>query len=405
MKNETSAPVIDPNLPLASARRKGTWRVKSYRCSALVAWVVCLMIGSLAHRASAGPGGRTTIVDFLSKPDDWFNTQDGKRIADNILSWQNANGGWWKNYDPSEPRPNPMPPPKLNDGAPGDTEDVWRPVSTYDNDATHSEMRVIAHAWRVTKDQRCADSFNRALHYVFESQYPNGGFPQRYPLQENYGRYITFNDDAMTEVTRLLREVSEGKEDFSFVSPDDRVKAQTAYVKAIDCILACQIKVNGKRTVWSQQHDALTLVARGGRAFELPGLCGAESSKIVLLLMEIPRPEPSVKDAVESAVAWYESSKITGKRVETITVSQFPKGRDRVLVDDSGAPPLWARFYDIETNQPFFVSRDGVKRNSMTEISNERRVGYNWYGRWGDRVFKEYAKWKQRINSEPPFNP
>jgi PelA/Pel-15E family pectate lyase len=388
--------------PLGSGRRKGTWRVPTRRKSAAIG---CLIIGMLLPRAFAGPGGRTTVVDFLEKPDDWFKTEDGKRVADNVVGWQNANGGWWKNYDPTHSRPDPMPPPRLDDGAPGDTEDVWRPVSTFDNDATHSEMRVVAHAWRVTRDQKYADSFNRALHYVFESQYPNGGFPQRYPLQENYGRYITFNDDAMTEVTRLLRDVSQGKDDFGMVSAEDRVKAQTAYVKAIDCILACQIKVNGKRTVWSQQHDALTLEARGARKFELPGLCGQESAKIVMLLMEIERPEPSVKEAVESAVQWYRDSKISGKRVDTVTGSQFPKGRDRVLVDDPGAPDLWARFYDIETNKPFFVSRDGVKRWSMTEISNERRVGYNWYGRWGDRVFKEYEEWKKRLAAEPVFNP
>ena len=36
-----------------------------------------------------------------------------------------------------------------DDGAAGDTEDVWRKVSTFDNGATYSEMRILARANRI----------------------------------------------------------------------------------------------------------------------------------------------------------------------------------------------------------------------------------------------------------------
>ena len=60
---------------------------------------------------------------------------------------------------------------------------------------------------------------------------------------------------------------------------------------------------------------------------------------------------------------------------------------------DPEAPPLWARFYEIETNRPFFCGRDGVKKYDIAEIESERRNGYAWYGTWGKSVAERYARW------------
>jgi PelA/Pel-15E family pectate lyase len=69
---------------------------------------------------------------------------------------------------------------------------------------------------------------------------------------------------------------------------------------------------------------------------------------------------------------------------------------DRVVVKDPNAPPLWARFYEIENNRPFFSGRDGVKKYTMAEIEQERRRGYAWYGNWGGLVARDNAKWKEK---------
>jgi PelA/Pel-15E family pectate lyase len=104
-----------------------------------------------------------------------------------------------------------------------------------------------------------------------------------------------------------------------------------------------------------------------------------------------------VKESIASAVNWFEQSKIVGKRVITVTGGQYENGRDRMVVDDASAPPMWARFYDLETNRPFFCSRDGVKQASMAEISWERRMHYAWYGSWPRKVLDAYPKWKKRV--------
>jgi len=64
-----------------------------------------------------------------------------------------------------------------------------------------------------------------------------------------------------------------------------------------------------------------------------------------------------------------------------------------VVVDDPSAPPIWARFYEIDTNRPFFCGRDGVKKYSLAEIELERRSAYAWLRPFGEKVMKEYPKW------------
>ena len=60
---------------------------------------------------------------------------------------------------------------------------------------------------------------------------------------------------------------------------------------------------------------------------------------------------------------------------------------------DQNAPPLLARFYDLETGKPLFCDRDGVKKTSMAEIGDERRNGYSWYSNGFEWLQKKYEKW------------
>lgn len=65
---------------------------------------------------------------------------------------------------------------------------------------------------------------------------------------------------------------------------------------------------------------------------------------------------------------------------------------------DATAPPLWARFYDLSTNRPFFCDRDGIPRPNLSDIGDERRNGYSWYGEGLRALLEvEYPAWKARI--------
>jgi PelA/Pel-15E family pectate lyase len=120
----------------------------------------------------------------------------------------------------------------------------------------------------------------------------------------------------------------------------------------------------------------------------------------VHLLMSLEKPSPEVVRAVDAAVAWFESAKIAGIKVVEVEAKGTPKGKDRTVVKDASAKPMWARFYEIESNRPIFCGRDGVKKYSLAEIEYERRNGYSWLGHWPEKLLAEdYPAWKARIGS------
>jgi PelA/Pel-15E family pectate lyase len=110
-------------------------------------------------------------------------------------------------------------------------------------------------------------------------------------------------------------------------------------------------------------------------------LSGAESVGIINFLMAIKNPSEEIKQSINSAVSYLESVKIKGIKVQDIDAPALPKGKDRVVIADPNGE-VWARFYDLETNQPFFVGRDSVPKATLAEIEHERRIGYGYYGDW-----------------------
>ncbi len=314
------------------------------------------------------PAARRT-TDLTKQPDSWFTSDEGRKTMDNLLSWQSEHGDWPKNKDNTQT---------------AFTGNRAKIEGTFDNNATTGELRILARAFTVTKEARYERAFLTGFDHILKAQYTNGGWPQYFPLREGYYTHITFNDGAMIRLMQFLRDTTTAK-DFAFVDPDRIAAAKKALDRGLDCILKCQIVINGKPTVWCAQHDEVTLAPAKARKYELPSLSGGESAGILIYLMSLDKPSPEVIRAVKGGVAWFDASKIQGYR--------YTK---RTLVKAPAAAPIWARFYDLETNRPFFSDRDGVPKYDLSEIGSERRNGYAWYNTAGDNVAKAYAKWAYR---------
>ena len=347
-------------------------------CAILVVVLAALVVASPARAAE-----KLTVEDVhKSKPDSWYGTPDAKPIIDSILNHQRPAGGWDKQYDLNVP------------AAQTPVNKDWTGC-TIDNRATYTELRILAKAYNASRRADVLDAFNRGLDFLFTMQYPNGGFPQRYPLPNDYGRYITFNDHAMIHALALLDEVAR-KDEFAFVDPARRAKAKDAFDRGVDCILKLQIKRGDRLTGWGQQYDPETMQPAKARTYELPSIASDETVGLVRLLMRIENPSPEVKRAIRSAVQWLDESKLTGIRLEKKPDASLPKGFDVYVVEDPKAPPLWARFYEIDTNRPFFCGRDGVKKYKLEEIEAERRSGYAWMRPYAEKIPQEYADWAAR---------
>lgn len=354
----------------------------------------------LVLAASVGSAqSKVYISKWADQPDAWFKSEEGQKLISNIIANQMPGGGWHKAYDtmvaaqkPEAPVEIPGPKPK-NDGA-----STWERSGTIDNDATYTELKVLARAVRVTGRDDARKAFEKGMTFLLEMQYPNGGFPQRYPTSDNYGKFITYNDGAMIGALSVLKDAGEGKGDYGFVPEGDRPKYKAAVDKGIECLLKSQIVVDGTPTVWGQQHDDVTLAPTYARTYELPSFCSSESAGITWFLMGVEKPSPEVVKAVDSAVVWFEAHAIRGMKYERVPDESLPKKYDRYLVkDETPGAMVWARFYDLAEGKPMFVDRDGVPKRDVKEVGYERRTGYAWYSTSPAKVLKEYPKWRAKV--------
>ncbi|MDD3080182.1 MAG: pectate lyase [Paludibacter sp.] len=340
---------------------------------------------------------RHNIINYLpEKP--VYKPEEITKIADNIILFQRNNGGWSKNYDMQA-----ILSPAQKDSL-IKTKNILH--TTFDNSTTYTQIEYLAKVYRATHIAKYKQACLKGLQFCIEAQYDNGGWPQYYPIEPgNYSRRITYNDGGYMGIMNLLKRIVDRDSDFVFIKKSMYKKITKAYNKGIECILNTQISENGKQTAWCQQHDEITLQPAWARAFEPPAICNAESSGIVLFLMDIQYPDKRVINAIQSAVKWFDESKIVNTKVITVK-APAEKARygtlktDRIVTTDSTAAPIWTRYYELGSHKPLFCDRNSKFLYSLSEVSRERRVGYGWYTYSPEAVLKRYPKWQKRWASE-----
>lgn len=350
--------------------------------------VIPVIMKANAENVGPAKGGPVTFSTLLTQPADWYGSSESQKVADVVMGFQNPDGGWIK-LQPDVDMTKPI-------TGPGDLN--VRVQSTIDNDSTFTEMKFLAKMYNATKNEKYKESFDKALDYILNGQYDNGGWPQFLTDPVGYQKNITFNDNAMVNIMTIIRDIMTNKDNlYSFVDSERVDRCKTAFDKGVNLILKSQIVVNGKKTAWCAQIDKDTLQPATGRSYELPSISGQESVGIVRFLMSIDNPSPAIIDAIQSAVAWFNEVKISGIKVVTKVDPTMEFGGDRIVVKDPNAPLLWARFYEIGTNRPIFASRDGVVKYNLADISYERRMKYSWYTSAPQSLLtKDYPQWQAK---------
>ena len=269
--------------------------------------------------------------------DTWYGTQEAKDIADVVLAIQRNSGGWPKNVEMH----------KLTDDQLTQHKNERSKQSCLDNTATTQEMRFLAKVYSKTKTEDYRNAFMKALEMIFKVEKRKGGWSQYYPLSGNgsYHDYITFNDDLVTIVMKLLSDIIKGKNEFaSLVDENTRQRCQTSFDRALEMIINAQVDDNGTPSAWCAQHDTLTLLPTEGRPHEMPSISGSESAALLSFLMTIDNPSEELKNCITCAVNWLDAHKIPGKAVEDFTNANGEK--DRRIIDKAGSA-VWGRFIQL----------------------------------------------------------
>ena len=403
--NVPAQPITAARIAALPAAQQGAWKAYLARSIAQekadrAALAAQLKPGQVAPpQPPTGHGDNGMVLD---KDLAWYASPEARHVADVIVSFQTPAGGWSKNEDRAGPLRLPGQPWHADNNSrrlgeadfDAARDPKWGYVGTLDNNATITEMRFLAKvAARLPGQDGDAyrASFLKGVRYLLDAQFPNGGWPQVWPLEGGYHDAVTFNDNAVSEAAALLTEVAEAKSDFAFAPADLRAQAAAAARRGRAVIVAAQIRVDGKRTIWGQQADPFTLAPVSGRNYEPPALATGESADLLLYLMSLPDPTPAEVAAVDAGVAWLKGAAIRDKA--WVGGKDAPEGRR--LVDQPGAGPLWARYYDT-AGKPVFGERDKTLRDDVNELSLERRNGYSWYGTAPARAIKAYEGWAKR---------
>ena len=267
----------------------------------------------------------------------WYGSAESQAVADIVLSVQKTNGGWMKNDQLHQ----------LSASALATLQADRNGRSCLDNAATTMEMRFLAKVYQGCLIEKYREAFGKGLQLIFTAEKANGGWSQYWPLSGNgsYHDYITFNDNLMTNVMKLLRDIQSNTGDFKdIVDEATRERCQTSFNQGLEVILNCQIDDNGTKAAWCAQHDPVDFLPTEGRPHEHPSVSGSESASLLSFLMTLPNPSAELQAAITAGVTWLDAHKIEGKAIEDYTNGDGVA--DRRIVDRPGSA-IWGRFIQL----------------------------------------------------------
>ena len=163
-------------------------------------------------------------------------------------------------------------------------------------------------------------------------------------------------------------------------------QAAQATKKAIDVILAAQVRQGDRLLGWPQQVEPMRLVPTSARNYEPRSIASGETTDILIFLMGEQNPSSAIKAAVRGGVEWLESVRVYDKSFEMTDDG-------RKLIDKPGAGPIWSRNYDLVTGRPIFGDKDQTIHDDVNEISIGRRNGYSWWISSPQKALDIYKNW------------
>ncbi len=231
--------------------------------------------------------------------------------------------------------------------------------ATFDDHGTIESGKFLLRLYLEKRDPKYRPALDKAVSFVLDSQYPNGGWPQRWPHthefqkkgKPDYTGYVTFNDEVHAENMEFLLMVYQTLGDARVLEPLDR---------AMDLVLVTQW---GQPTPgWSLQYTP-DLQPAGARTYEPRSIATHTTAANLKLLMDFYEltGETRFLARVPEAIDWLE-------KVVAPPATHTKDGRTHFT------------HMEVGTNRPLFVRR----RGSNVE-NGEYYVDYDATGKMAER--------------------
>ena len=239
----------------------------------------------------------------------------------------------------------------------------WR-NATFDDAGTAESAKLLLRLYLERRDPAYRAALDRAIQFVLDSQYPIGGWPQRYPIKNEFSRdglldytsFITFNDDVAGENIDFLVMCYQALGDARLLDPIRR---------GMDAFLAMQQP--SPQPGWGLQYT-LDLKPSGARTYEPKALVTHTTANNIDLLIRFYRLTGDAKylARIPEALDW-----LAGL---ALPPGIAPEGRTHPTFVEPG------------TNKPLYVHRagsnvfngryyvDASPANTIAHYSSFRRI-------------------------------
>lgn len=252
---------------------------------------------------------------------------------------------------------------------------------TFDDDVTSDAARFLLRIYLEKFDPAYKPALDKAIDFILKSQYPLGGWPQRYPLKHDfcknghpdYTSFYTFNDDVTWENVHFLIQCYLTLGEPRFLDPIER--GMDFYLKSQD-----------KCGAWGQQLD-MDLNVAGARTYEPACFLPSTTCSNAMLLLRFYQytGDERFLNAVPKAIEWLEKTKLPKNQIEG--------HRDHPA------------FVDVKTQKPVYVHRKGANSafGSYYTDDNDKKLLSHYYGKSHvelERLKEEYSRLKDLSKEE-----
>jgi Pectic acid lyase/Concanavalin A-like lectin/glucanases superfamily len=342
---QTRAPDPSRSEILAAMKRATTFMVERVSTNGGYVWAYLPDLsrrwGEIEARPSIvwiqPPGTATMAHLFLdayhATGDEYYYLAAEK--AAGILIWsQHPSGGWNYVADLAGDR-------SLRDWYASVGKNAWRleefqhywDNATFDDVVTVDAARLLLRVYLEKRDPKYKPALDKAVQFVLDSQYPIGGWPQRYPPKADfvpdYTAYITFNDDVAAENIEFLLQCYQTLGETRLVDP---------ILRGMQAFIVMQ--QGPPQPGWALQYTP-DFQPAGARTYEPRALVTHTTARNIELLVRFYRLTGDRKflARVPEAIDW-----LAGL---TLPPGIAPAGRTHPT------------FVEIGTNRPLYVHREG----------------------------------------------
>ena len=334
--------------------------------------------------------GRMLLAAYEVTRDDYY-LQRAKKVADVLIFGQHPSGGWhyfidfqmdgvaeWYQREASKWR---------------GWEEFYHYYgnATFDDDTTASPTKFLLDLYLITLEPEYRRPLLKALDFVLESQYPNGSWPQRYPLSRefphqgraDYTSAYTFNDDVTSNNIYLLSEAYRGLGSEHY---------QRAARRGMDFYILSQLPA--PQAGWALQYDS-EMRPVGGRTYEPAGLCVDQTISNLEDLKNFYRISGDRRylEPIAKAIRWLKDSAIHNDRIKGFSHANFYEiGSNQPLVihhDHRTRPD--GRFEIVRYRVDSSLPEEVVVEAEMPTSDDETATGYHLAAEFQDSHFKSFS--------------